>query len=74
MYHSRLAQLIAIKKGEQFAKTISWIRTRISFALLRSALACLRGSRTRRGPRDIKNVDIDVEVAFNRTIDMFPYF
>ncbi|CAH3171511.1 unnamed protein product, partial [Porites lobata] len=41
-YHSRLAQLIAIKKGEQYAKTISWIRTRTSFALLRSALVCLR--------------------------------
>ena len=44
MYHSRLAQLIVIKKGEQYAKTISWIRTRTSFALLRSALVCLRGS------------------------------
>ena len=32
-YHSRLAQLIAIEKGEQYAKTISWIRTRTSFAL-----------------------------------------
>ena len=63
MYHSRLAQLIAIKKGEQYAKTISWIRTRTSFALLRSALVCLRGSRTRRVPCDIKNVDIDVEVV-----------
>ena len=63
MYHSRLAQLIAIKKGEQYAKTISWIRTRTSFALFRSALFSLRGSRTRRVPCDIKNVDIDVEVA-----------
>jgi len=63
-YHSRLAQLIAIKKkGEQYAKTISWIRTRTSFALLRSALVRLRGSRTRRVPCDIKNVDIDVEVV-----------
>ena len=62
-YHSRLAQLIAIKKGEQYAKTIAWIRTRTSFALLRSALVCLRGSRTRRVPCDIKNVDIDVEVV-----------
>ena len=62
-YHSRLAQLIAIKKGEQYAKTISWIRTRTSFALLRSALVCLRGSRTRRVPCDIKNVDIDVKVV-----------
>ena len=63
MYYRRLAQLVPIKKGEQYAKTISWIRTRTSFALLRSALVCLRGSRTRRGPCDIKNVDIDVEVA-----------
>ena len=63
MYHNRLAQLIAIKKGEQYAKTISWIRTRTSFALLRSALVCLRGSRTRRVPCDIKNVNIDVEVV-----------
>ena len=57
MYHSRLAQLIAIKKGEQYAKTISWIRTRTSFALWRAALVFLRGSRTRRVPCDIKNVD-----------------
>ena len=49
MYHSRLAQLIAIKKGEQYAKTISWIRTRTSFALLRSALVCLRGAYIWRG-------------------------
>ena len=63
MYHRRLAQLIPIKKGEQYAKTISRIRTRTSFALLRSALVCLRGSRTRRVPCDIKNVDIDLEVV-----------
>ena len=47
-YHSRLAELIAIKKGEQYAKTMSWIRSRISFAPLRSTLVCLRGSRTLR--------------------------
>ena len=64
MYHSRLAQLIAIKKGEQYAKTISWIRTRTSFALPRSALVCLAGSiRARRVPCEIKNADIDVEVV-----------
>ena len=85
MYHSRLAQPIAIKKGEQYAKTISWIRTRSSFALLRSALACLRGSRTRRVSCDIKNVDIDIKVvkAFKwqmfvnnalRTVFNFPLF
>ena len=63
-YHSRLAELIAIKKGEQYGKTMSWIRSRISFALLRSALVCLRGSRTlRRIQRDVKNADIDIETA-----------
>jgi len=47
-YHSRLAQLISIKKGEHYAKTISRIRARTSFALLRSALICLIGSRARK--------------------------
>ena len=31
-YHSRLVQLISIKKGEHCAKTIAWIRARTSFA------------------------------------------
>ena len=55
--------MVAIEKGQQYAKTISRIRTRTSFALLRSALVCLRGSGTRRVPCDVKNVDIDVEVV-----------
>ena len=62
-YHSRLAELIATKKGEQYATTISWIRARVSFAILRSALICLRGSRnTRKIKFDIKNNDIDIDV------------
>ena len=43
-FHSRLAELVAAKKGESYSTTISWIRARTSFALLRSALVCLRGS------------------------------
>ena len=63
-YHSRLAELIAIKKGEQYAKTMSWIRSRISFALLRAVLICLRGYRTiGRIQRDIKNANIDIETV-----------
>ena len=46
-YHSRLAELVAIKKGEDYGTIMSLIRARISFALLRSALTCLRGSRGR---------------------------
>ena len=39
-YHSRLAQLVAAKKGEIYANTMLWIKARMFFALLRSALHC----------------------------------
>ena len=39
-YHSRLAELLATKKGEGYATTMSWIRAKVSFALLRSSLLC----------------------------------
>ena len=42
-YDSRLAELVATKKGKSYATTMSWIRARVSFTLLRSALLCLRG-------------------------------
>ena len=75
MYHSRLAQLIAIKKGEQYAKTISWIRTRTSFSLLRSALVCLRGSRTGKCHVTLRMlISTLLKEPFNWTIDVFPYF
>ena len=63
-YHSRLAELIAAKKGEQYSQTISWVRARTSFALLRSALVCLRGSRVkRRAAFDYNNCDIEIAAA-----------
>ena len=63
-YHSRLAELIAAKKGEQYSQTISWIRARTSFLLLRSALVCLRGSRVkRRAAFDYNNCDIEIAAA-----------
>ena len=48
-YHSRLAELISSKKQEtDCATTITWIRTKVSFAILLTALVCLRGTRSRR--------------------------
>ena len=61
-YHSRLAELIATKKEESYATTISWIRARVSFALLRSALLCLRGSRAKRRIHlELTDIDFDIE-------------
>jgi hypothetical protein len=65
-YHSRLAELLSNKKGEPYSATIAWIRTKVSFAILRGALLCLRGSRTqrRRPPIDIKNNDLEIEIQY----------
>ena len=63
-YHSRLAELIAAKKAEQYSQTVSWIRAKTSFAPLRSAPVCLRGSRVkRRAAFDYNNCDIEIAVA-----------
>ena len=61
-YHSRLAELLSAKKQESYATTISWVRAKVSFAILQSALLCLRGSRTpRRRNLDVKDRDLEIE-------------
>ena len=77
MYHSRLAQLISIKKGEQYAKTISWIRKRTSFALLRSALVVLEPLGQEECHVTLRMLILTSKLLkepFNRTCDVFPYF
>ena len=60
--HSRLAELIAAKKGEDYSTTMSWIRAKVSFAILRSALLCLRGTRTpRRITTYLQETDFEVD-------------
>ena len=66
-YHCRLAELISKRKGEDYAKTLTWIRGKVSFSILRSALLCLRGSRSiRRRATNVKDIDVDVELARSR--------
>ena len=43
---SNLADKLSRKNGESYASAISWLRTRISFEILRSVHTCIRGSRT----------------------------
>ena len=53
-----------MKKGKDYAKTINWIRVKISFSLIRWALVCLRGSISiRRKPYSIMDIDIDIQTA-----------
>ena len=66
-YHSSLAELLSTKKGEDYSTTMSWIRAKVSFALLRSALLCLRGSRcTRRAPLNITDNDFEIDKELAR--------
>ena len=37
-YHSRLAEMIAIKKTEQHANTMSWIRSKILFCIIKMSI------------------------------------
>ena len=63
-YHRRLAELFAMKRGEDYAKAMNWIRAKISFSLICFALVCLRGSRSiRRNSCNIMDIDIDIQTA-----------
>jgi hypothetical protein len=62
-FYKRLSSLIATKRNEKYASVSSWIRTRISFALLRSALMCIRGSRCRFYRPVIAEVDMELDLV-----------
>ena len=66
IYHKRLVELLSFKKGESYASTMSWVRAKVSFALIRSALLCLRGSRSIRRTLDTANLDFSVDNATAR--------
>jgi len=65
-YHNRLAELVATKEGEDYASTVSWIRSKVSFAILRSALLCLTGSRTIK--RTIRSNVQEADFALDRCL------
>ena len=47
-FYKRLADTIARKEDKPYPTIMAWIRCRLSFAILRSAILCIRGSRSRR--------------------------
>ena len=68
-YHKRLAELIAIKKNEEYHHVINHIRTRIRFSLLRSVLVAVRGER---GKRQLPSQPIS-SVSFNMIPEAMSY-
>ena len=51
-FYKRLADLLAEKRQLPYGVVMGWLRCRLSFALLRSALLCIRGSRSLRATTD----------------------
>lgn len=46
IYHKFLAEKIAQKSEQRYDQIMAWIRCKLSFIIIRSALLCLRGSRS----------------------------
>ena len=61
MFYSRLSQLISDKSNLSKSITMNWTRTKICFALLRSSLLSLRGSRT--VCRKVSEFECDIDVS-----------
>ena len=68
-FHSRLAERLKERRAIYCSITLSWIRSKVSFAILRSALLSLRGSRSRRHePLNIQDTDFEVDLVRHRFI------
>ena len=48
-FYKNLASKLATKWNQPYSTTISWLRCRLTFSLLRSAIQCIRGSRSSQG-------------------------
>ena len=46
MFHKHVAERLIVKPGERYEKIISSIQCKLSFLILKSALICVRGSRS----------------------------
>ena len=49
IFYKRLAYLFSLKKKLDYSNVMAWLRCRLSFSLIHSAIACLRGARSHRG-------------------------
>ena len=61
----RLASLLSQKMGSSYSSTIGWLRSKVSFALLRCSILCLRGCRSKglRENAELSQPDVAVSDA-----------
>ena len=59
-FHKRLAALISEKRMTPYSDCMSYLRRKLSFCLLRTVLAALRGYRGKAAKTDDCNMDINL--------------
>lgn len=65
-FYNRLSEKIAEKRNDPISVATNWVRTRLSFSLLRSALLCIRGSRSHKISDQVVSIkDTDMKMATN---------
>ena len=66
-FYKRLASRLATKWDQPYSSTMAWLRCRLTFSLLRSAIQCIRGARSSCG-HAIKAPPIDLAISELRYI------
>ena len=63
VFYKRLSALLSEKRGENYSVVATWVRTRTSFSLLRSALMSIRGTRHRYYQPKVAEVDMELDLT-----------
>ena len=66
VFYNRIAEMIADSRGQPKSVIVAWMRTLLSFSLVRSAVRCVRGTRTGRSPPPVQDTDIQASVSIGR--------
>ena len=64
-FYKRLVSFLSDKRDENYSHTLGWLRCRLSFALLRASIMCIRGAHSSMN-RLILDSLIDLQVADSR--------
>ena len=66
VFYKRLANLLAVKRSSSYTRTMTWLRARLAFELIKSATMCIRGSRSTSYRSPINNENIELALTEGR--------
>ena len=62
-FYSVLAEMTTLKRKQEYCITMSWLRRKISFSLMRSILLRIRGSRGKNVSQEEMNIANDIKIS-----------